>query len=61
MHTDVSGQGSRSPAMSKKMITLDGNEAAARVAHKINEVIAIYPIIPVHIFIFHYETCPFLC
>jgi len=32
--------------MSKKMITLDGNEAAARVAHKINEVIAIYPITP---------------
>ncbi len=32
--------------MSDKMITLDGNEAAARVAHKINEVIAIYPITP---------------
>ncbi|MGD8584743.1 MAG: pyruvate:ferredoxin (flavodoxin) oxidoreductase [Chloroflexota bacterium] len=32
--------------MSKEMITLDGNEAAARVAHKINEVIAIYPITP---------------
>ncbi len=32
--------------MSKQMITLDGNEAAARVAHKINEVIAIYPITP---------------
>jgi pyruvate-ferredoxin/flavodoxin oxidoreductase len=28
------------------MITIDGNEAAARVAHKINEVIAIYPITP---------------
>jgi pyruvate-ferredoxin/flavodoxin oxidoreductase len=41
-----SGQGSRSPVMSKQMITLDGNEAAARVAHKINEVIAIYPITP---------------
>ena len=31
--------------MSKQSITIDGNEAAARVAHKINEVIAIYPII----------------
>ncbi|MBN1542069.1 pyruvate:ferredoxin (flavodoxin) oxidoreductase, partial [candidate division KSB1 bacterium] len=32
--------------MSKKMITLDGNEAAAFVAHKVSEVIAIYPITP---------------
>lgn len=32
--------------MSKKMITIDGNEAAARVAHKLSEVIAIYPITP---------------
>ncbi|HEX6384790.1 MAG TPA: pyruvate:ferredoxin (flavodoxin) oxidoreductase, partial [Anaerolineae bacterium] len=32
--------------MTKEMITIDGNEAAARVAHKINEVIAIYPITP---------------
>ncbi|MCB9446194.1 MAG: pyruvate:ferredoxin (flavodoxin) oxidoreductase [Ardenticatenaceae bacterium] len=32
--------------MTQKMITIDGNEAAARVAHKINEVIAIYPITP---------------
>ncbi len=32
--------------MSKQMITLDGNEAAAYVAHKVNEVIAIYPITP---------------
>lgn len=31
--------------MSKK-ITIDGNEAAAYVAHKTNEVIAIYPITP---------------
>lgn len=28
------------------MITVDGNEAVARVAHKLNEVIAIYPITP---------------
>src|SRR6185369_3695283 len=27
-------------------VTIDGNEAAAYVAHKINEVIAIYPITP---------------
>ena len=32
--------------MTKHMKTLDGNEAAARVAHKVNEVIAIYPITP---------------
>ncbi len=32
--------------MSKQQITLDGNEAAAYVAHKTNEVIAIYPITP---------------
>ncbi|HRW77535.1 MAG TPA: pyruvate:ferredoxin (flavodoxin) oxidoreductase, partial [Candidatus Sabulitectum sp.] len=32
--------------MSSKMITIDGNEAAARVAHKLSEVIAIYPITP---------------
>ena len=31
---------------SRKMVTIDGNEAAAYVAHKINEVIAIYPITP---------------
>ncbi|MFO7663613.1 MAG: pyruvate:ferredoxin (flavodoxin) oxidoreductase [Chloroflexota bacterium] len=32
--------------MTKNMITVDGNEAAAAVAHKVNEVIAIYPITP---------------
>ena len=32
--------------MSAKKATIDGNEAVARVAHKINEVIAIYPITP---------------
>ena len=32
--------------MSKKFATIDGNEAVARVAHKTNEVIAIYPITP---------------
>jgi pyruvate-ferredoxin/flavodoxin oxidoreductase len=32
--------------MTNKMVTIDGNEAAAYVAHKTNEVIAIYPITP---------------
>ena len=30
----------------RRMITVDGNEAAARVAHALSEVIAIYPITP---------------
>ncbi len=29
-----------------QVITVDGNEAVARIAHKLNEVIAIYPITP---------------
>ena len=32
--------------MKRSKVTIDGNEAAAYVAHKINEVIAIYPITP---------------
>lgn len=32
--------------MARKKVTLDGNEAAAYVAHQTNEVIAIYPITP---------------
>ena len=32
--------------MSKKQVTIDANEAAAYVAHKLSEVIAIYPITP---------------
>ncbi len=32
--------------MSRVQVTIDGNEAAAYVAHKTNEVIAIYPITP---------------
>lgn len=32
--------------MKRPQVTIDGNEAAAYVAHKINEVIAIYPITP---------------
>src|SRR5947199_10761425 len=30
----------------RKMLTIDGNEAVASVAHRTNEVIAIYPITP---------------
>jgi pyruvate-ferredoxin/flavodoxin oxidoreductase len=33
-------------AESREMITVDGNEAVASVAHRTNEVIAIYPITP---------------
>ncbi len=32
--------------MSPKSVTIDGNEAAARIAHLTNEVVAIYPITP---------------
>jgi len=32
--------------MTRPQVTIDGNEAAAYVAHKTNEVIAIYPITP---------------
>ena len=32
--------------MKRPRITIDGNEAAASVAHRTNEVIAIYPITP---------------
>ncbi|MBK9405617.1 MAG: pyruvate:ferredoxin (flavodoxin) oxidoreductase [Ignavibacteria bacterium] len=32
--------------MERLKVTIDGNEAAAYVAHKVNEVIAIYPITP---------------
>jgi len=32
--------------MKKRVVTIDGNEATASVAHRLNEVIAIYPITP---------------
>ncbi|MCL5271473.1 MAG: pyruvate:ferredoxin (flavodoxin) oxidoreductase, partial [bacterium] len=32
--------------MQRKMVTIDGNEAAAHVAYRVSEVIAIYPITP---------------
>ena len=31
---------------SRHMVTIDGNTAAAQVAHALSEVIAIYPITP---------------
>ncbi|HTX17479.1 MAG TPA: pyruvate:ferredoxin (flavodoxin) oxidoreductase [Bacteroidota bacterium] len=37
---------SEAPSNKRQMVTIDGNEAAAYVAHKTNEVIAIYPITP---------------
>ncbi len=32
--------------MERSMITIDGNEAAARIGHRLSEVVAIYPITP---------------
>ncbi len=32
--------------MERTWVTIEGNEAAANVAHKLSEVIAIYPITP---------------
>src|SRR5438874_4269911 len=32
--------------MERRFVTVDGNEAAANIAHQTNEVIAIYPITP---------------
>jgi pyruvate-ferredoxin/flavodoxin oxidoreductase len=36
----------RTPPNNRTLVTIDGNEAAAYVAHKLNEIIAIYPITP---------------
>src|ERR1035438_1428421 len=36
----------REALMSRRLLTLDGNEAVASVAHRTNDVIAIYPITP---------------
>ena len=38
--------GNKNHIMNKTFATIDGNEAVARVAYKLNEVIAIYPITP---------------
>ncbi len=40
------GELTSSSATTRPKVTIDGNEAAAYVAHQINEVIAIYPITP---------------
>ncbi|MGH1506366.1 MAG: pyruvate:ferredoxin (flavodoxin) oxidoreductase [Acidimicrobiales bacterium] len=37
---------SNQPGSSVDLVVVDGNEAAARIAHKLSEVIAIYPITP---------------
>ena len=34
------------PLKSRRLVAVDGNEAAASVAHRLSEVIAIYPITP---------------
>src|SRR5947209_609684 len=39
-------RGELTNSSSRQKVTIDGNEAAAYVAHKTNEVIAIYPITP---------------
>src|SRR5262249_28691867 len=40
------GQGGPQPMSPRRLLTIDGNEAAASVAHRLSEVIAIYPITP---------------
>ncbi|MGZ8662939.1 MAG: pyruvate:ferredoxin (flavodoxin) oxidoreductase, partial [Actinomycetota bacterium] len=39
-------QATPSPVSTRPLITVDGNEAVAAVAHRLSEVIAIYPITP---------------
>jgi pyruvate-ferredoxin/flavodoxin oxidoreductase len=42
----LTATGPAAPAAARSQITLDGNEAVARVAYQLNEVVAIYPITP---------------
>ncbi len=42
----TSGKSPKPPRASRRYVTLDANEAVAYVAHKVSEVIAIYPITP---------------
>src|SRR5215208_4119477 len=42
----VKSMSTTSPDQRRKKLTIDGNEAAASVAHRMSEVIAIYPITP---------------
>ena len=44
--SSTSGESQGQNGATRTYITVDGNEAAAKVAHKTNEVIAIYPITP---------------
>src|SRR5690606_13554969 len=37
---------SKDEPMARKMVTIDGNAAAAHVAHATNEVLAVYPLTP---------------
>jgi len=45
LRTGASSNAEDNPS-GRTLVTLDGNEAVARVAHRLNEVIAIYPITP---------------
>ena len=44
--TNKSRSNAESVARSATSVTLDGNEAAARIAYALSEIIAIYPITP---------------
>ena len=46
IHVNPAGAGDSNIARMNRWITLDGNEAAARIAYQLSEVIAIYPITP---------------
>jgi len=46
LHPQEVGRGSTDAEASRTTLTLDGNEAVARIAYLCNEVIAIYPITP---------------
>ncbi len=45
-HAATTRGGLSSRITHRRTITVDGNEAAASVAHRVSEVIAIYPITP---------------
>ncbi|PKO71182.1 MAG: pyruvate:ferredoxin (flavodoxin) oxidoreductase, partial [Betaproteobacteria bacterium HGW-Betaproteobacteria-17] len=46
LHSQAVGRGSKDAKASRTTLTIDGNEAVARIAYLGNEVIAIYPITP---------------
>ena len=45
-HVSIEALAQAEAVMSRILVTLDGNEACARVAYQLSEVIAIYPITP---------------